>query len=134
MPDTQPSLPIGQQVSLPGHFNTPVVLESARRFASSMLAIFEPIRRRLEKQQALLDELEHLAPAQRARRVRDQGTDFKLSALRECLLRPEFIEPRMDANERELELQTSSLPGEKPVLQPAADAASRFSKGKTDKP
>jgi hypothetical protein len=30
MPDTTANLPIGQQVSLPGHFNVPVVLEAAR--------------------------------------------------------------------------------------------------------
>ena len=40
-----------------------------RRLASSTLAIFESIRRRLEKQQALLTELEDLPPAQRARRL-----------------------------------------------------------------
>jgi hypothetical protein len=40
-----------------------------RRLASSTLAIFESIRRRLEKQQALLTELEELPPAQRARRL-----------------------------------------------------------------
>lgn len=40
-----------------------------RRLASSTLAIFESIRRRLEKQQALLKELEDLPPAQRARRL-----------------------------------------------------------------
>jgi superfamily II DNA or RNA helicase len=118
-----------------------------RRLASSTLAIFESIRRRLEKQQALLKELEDLPPAQRARRlaqlqghltdaeqdeddldeaerdqltdeftaaveldqlrseivalqellsrarrVRDQGEDSKLSALKECLKRAEFKE------------------------------------------
>jgi superfamily II DNA or RNA helicase len=116
-----------------------------RRLASSTLAIFESIRRRLEKQQALLTELEDLPPAQRARRlaqlqgrltdaeqdeddldeaerdhltdeftaaleldqlrseiaalqellsrarrVRDQAGDSKLSALQECLTRAEF--------------------------------------------
>ena len=40
-----------------------------RRLASSTLAIFESIRRRLEKQQALLTELEDLPPAQRARQL-----------------------------------------------------------------
>src|SRR5579862_8587413 len=40
-----------------------------RRLASSTLAIFESIRRRLEKQQTLLTELEDLPPAQRARRL-----------------------------------------------------------------
>ena len=40
-----------------------------RRLASSTMAIFESIRRRLEKQQALLQELEDLAPAQRAKRL-----------------------------------------------------------------
>src|SRR3970282_2528372 len=40
-----------------------------RRLASSTLAIFESIRRRLEKQQAILTELEDLPPAQRARRL-----------------------------------------------------------------
>jgi superfamily II DNA or RNA helicase len=118
-----------------------------RRLASSTLAIFESIRRRLEKQQALLMELEALPPAQRARRlaqlqgrltdaeqdeddldeaerdhltdeftaaleldqlrseiaalqellararrVRDQGADSKLSALHQCLTRAEFKE------------------------------------------
>src|SRR4029077_11763502 len=118
-----------------------------RRLASSTLAIFESIRRRREKQQALLTELEDLLPAQRARRlaqlqgrltdaeqdeddldeaerdhltdeftaaleldqlrseiaalhellararrVRDQGADSKLSALRDCLAKAEFHE------------------------------------------
>ena len=118
-----------------------------RRLASSTLAIFESIRRRLEKQQALLKELEDLPPAQRARRlaqlqgrltdaeqdeddldeaerdqltdeftaaveldqlraeiialqellsrarrVRDQADDSKLSALQQCLARAEFKE------------------------------------------
>jgi len=118
-----------------------------RRLASSTMAIFESIRRRLEKQQTLLDELENLSPPQRARRlaqlqgrisdaeqdeddldeserdqladeftdageldqlrteiaalhelfararrVRDQATDSKLTALRECLKRAEFHE------------------------------------------
>lgn len=118
-----------------------------RRLASSTMAIFESIRRRFEKQQALLEELENLPPPQRARRlaqlqgrtedaeqdeddldeaerdliadgftdaieldqlraeiaalqellararrVRDQGTDSKLTALRECLKRAEFHE------------------------------------------
>ncbi|MFB3779569.1 MAG: helicase-related protein [Bryobacteraceae bacterium] len=40
-----------------------------RRLASSTMAIFESIRRRLDKQQALLKELEDMAPAQRARRL-----------------------------------------------------------------
>src|SRR5207302_9537353 len=40
-----------------------------RRLASSTMAIYESIRRRLEKQQALLQELEDLPPAQRARRL-----------------------------------------------------------------
>ena len=40
-----------------------------RRLASSTMAIYESIRRRLEKQQALLDELEKLTPSQRARRL-----------------------------------------------------------------
>src|SRR3989442_14880140 len=30
MPDSRPTLPIGQRVSLPGHFDVPVVLEDAR--------------------------------------------------------------------------------------------------------
>jgi len=118
-----------------------------RRLASSTMAIFESIRRRLEKQQTLLEELEQLTPAQRARRlaqlqgrltdteqeeddldeserdhltdeftaaleldqlraeiaalqellararrVRDQGADSKLTALQECLKRAEFHE------------------------------------------
>jgi len=118
-----------------------------RRLASSTMAIFESIRRRLEKEQQLLDELETLSPSQRARRlaqlhgriddaeqdeddldeserdeltdgftdaleldqiraeiaalqellararrVRDLGTDSKLTALRECLKRAEFNE------------------------------------------
>jgi superfamily II DNA or RNA helicase len=118
-----------------------------RRLASSTMAIFESIRRRLEKQQALLQELEELPPAQRARRlaqlqgrisdaeqdeddlddaerdqladeftaaleldqlraeiaalqellgrarrVKDQAGDSKLTALRECLSRAEFNE------------------------------------------
>ncbi len=118
-----------------------------RRLASSTLAIFESIRRRLEKQQALLTELEDLPPSQRARRlaqlqgrltdaeqdeddldeaerdhltdeftaaleldqlraeiaalqellfrarrVRDQAGDSKLSALQQCLARAEFKE------------------------------------------
>src|SRR3990172_5342914 len=118
-----------------------------RRLASSTLPFFESIRRRLEKQQALLKELEDLPPAQRARRlaqlqgrltdaeqdeddldeaerdhltdeftaaleldqlraeivalqellsrarrVRDQADDSKLSALHECLRRAEFKE------------------------------------------
>jgi SNF2 family DNA or RNA helicase len=40
-----------------------------RRLASSTMAIYESIRRRLERQQTLLQELEVLAPAQRARRL-----------------------------------------------------------------
>ena len=40
-----------------------------RRLASSTMAIYESIRRRLEKQQDLLQELEDLSPAQRARRL-----------------------------------------------------------------
>ena len=40
-----------------------------RRLASSTMAICESIRRRLEKQQDLLEELEDLPPAQRARRL-----------------------------------------------------------------
>ena len=40
-----------------------------RRLASSTMAIFESIRRRLEKQQGLLQELEDLTPSQRARRL-----------------------------------------------------------------
>lgn len=40
-----------------------------RRLASSTMAIFESIRRRLEKQQQLLEELENLSPLQRARRL-----------------------------------------------------------------
>ena len=118
-----------------------------RRLASSTMAIFESIRRRLEKQQQLLEELEQLSPPQRARRlaqlqgrlddaeqdeddldesqrdlladgftdaleldqlrteiaalqellgrarrVRDQGTDSKLTALHDCLKRAEFHE------------------------------------------
>ncbi|MBI4028201.1 MAG: DUF3883 domain-containing protein [Verrucomicrobia bacterium] len=118
-----------------------------RRLASSTMAIFESIRRRLEKQQTLLEELENLSPPQRARRlaqlqgrisdaeqdeddldeserdqladeftdaieldqlraeiaalhellararrVRDQAGDSKLTALRECLRRAEFHE------------------------------------------
>ncbi|MFI5455719.1 MAG: protein NO VEIN domain-containing protein [Isosphaerales bacterium] len=39
-----------------------------RRLASSTMAIFESIRRRFERQQKLLTELEELSPAQRARR------------------------------------------------------------------
>src|SRR5438876_6455941 len=49
-----------------------------RRLASSTLAIFESIRRRLEKQQTLLTDLENLPPAQRARRLaqlQDRLTD-----------------------------------------------------------
>jgi len=118
-----------------------------RRLASSTMAIFESIRRRLEKQQALLEELQNLTPPQRARRlaqlqgrisdaeqdeddldeserdqladeftdaieldqlraeiaalqellararrVRDQAGDSKLTALQECLKRAEFHE------------------------------------------
>jgi superfamily II DNA or RNA helicase len=40
-----------------------------RRLASSTMAIFESIRRRLEKQQTLLQDLEELTPAQRAKRL-----------------------------------------------------------------
>jgi len=40
-----------------------------RRLASSTSAIHESLRRRLQKQQDLLEELEGLAPAQRARRL-----------------------------------------------------------------
>jgi hypothetical protein len=40
-----------------------------RRLASSTMAIYESIRRRLERQQDLLKELEDLTPAQRARRL-----------------------------------------------------------------
>ncbi|MCJ7544230.1 MAG: SNF2-related protein [Phycisphaerae bacterium] len=40
-----------------------------RRLASSTMAIHESIRRRLEKQEALLQELEDLSPTQRARRL-----------------------------------------------------------------
>src|SRR5579875_221614 len=40
-----------------------------RRLASSTMAIYESIRRRLEKQQDLLKELEDLPPNQRARRL-----------------------------------------------------------------
>src|SRR5437870_624729 len=40
-----------------------------RRLASSTQAIAESIRRRLEKQEELLDELESLSPAQRAKRL-----------------------------------------------------------------
>jgi superfamily II DNA or RNA helicase len=40
-----------------------------RRLASSTMAIYESIRRRLERQQDLLTELEELPPAQRSRRL-----------------------------------------------------------------
>src|SRR5438132_2044260 len=40
-----------------------------RRLASSTQAIAESIRRRFEKQEELLDELESLSPAQRAKRL-----------------------------------------------------------------
>ncbi|MFO1433015.1 MAG: helicase-related protein [Candidatus Competibacteraceae bacterium] len=40
-----------------------------RRLASSTRAIYESLRRRLERQRELLEELEALSPAQRARRV-----------------------------------------------------------------
>src|SRR5436309_5680576 len=40
-----------------------------RRLASSTQAIAESLRRRFEKQQELLDELESLSPAQRAKRL-----------------------------------------------------------------
>ncbi|MCL6546477.1 MAG: DUF3883 domain-containing protein [Bryobacteraceae bacterium] len=40
-----------------------------RRLASSTMAIYESIRRRLEKQQDLLTELEELPPTQRSRRL-----------------------------------------------------------------
>jgi superfamily II DNA or RNA helicase len=40
-----------------------------RRLASSTMAIYESIRRRLEKQQHLLEELEELPPGQRPRRL-----------------------------------------------------------------
>jgi superfamily II DNA or RNA helicase len=40
-----------------------------RRLASSTCAIYESIKRRLQKQQDLLDELEGLSPAQRAKRL-----------------------------------------------------------------
>ncbi len=40
-----------------------------RRLASSTMAIYESIRRRLERQQGLLKKLEDLPPAQRARRL-----------------------------------------------------------------
>lgn len=40
-----------------------------RRLASSTMAIYESIRRRLQKQQELLEELENLPPAQRAKRL-----------------------------------------------------------------
>ena len=118
-----------------------------RRLASSTQAIAESIRRRLEKQDGLLEELESLSPSQRAkrlaqiqgrltdveqdeddlddaqrdlltdefttaieldqlraeiavlrdlqaqaRRVRDNATDSKLTALRDCLAKAEFNE------------------------------------------
>jgi superfamily II DNA or RNA helicase len=118
-----------------------------RRLASSTQAIAESIRRRLEKQEGILEELESLSPAQRtkrlaqiqgrltdveqdeddlddeqrdlltdefttaieldqlraeiavlrdllaqARRVRDNATDSKLTALRDCLAKAEFNE------------------------------------------
>lgn len=118
-----------------------------RRLASSTMAIHESIRRRLEKQDGLLKEIELLPPAQRARRlsqlqgrlddaeqdeddldeaerddltneitaaveldqlrsevaalhellararrVRDEGNDSKLAALRDCLAKAEFKE------------------------------------------
>jgi len=118
-----------------------------RRLASSTQAIAESIRRRLEKQEGLLEELESLSPPQRARRlaqiqgrltdveqdeddlddeqrdlltdgfttaieldqlraeitvlrdllaqarrVRDNATDSKLTALRDCLAKAEFNE------------------------------------------
>lgn len=118
-----------------------------RRLASSTQAIAESIRRRFEKQEGLLKELESLSPAQRAkrlvqiqgrltdveqdeddlddaqrdlltdefttaieldqlraeiaalrdllaqgRRVRDNATDSKLTALRDCLAKAEFHE------------------------------------------
>lgn len=40
-----------------------------RRLASSTMAIFESVRRRLERQEDLLRELEQLTPAQRSRRL-----------------------------------------------------------------
>lgn len=40
-----------------------------RRLASSIRAIHESLKRRLQKQQDLLEELEHLTPSQRARRL-----------------------------------------------------------------
>ena len=40
-----------------------------RRLASSTMAIYESIRRRLERQEELLDELEQLSPTQRNRRL-----------------------------------------------------------------
>lgn len=56
MPDERLALPIGQRVSLPGHFDVPVLLEDARtvlqrRLASSIRAIHESFDARIRKAQ-----------------------------------------------------------------------------------
>src|SRR5271165_268313 len=64
-----------------------------RRLASSACAIDESIKRRLQKQQSLLEELESLSPAQRARR---------LSALQGQLPDAEQEEDDLDDETRDL--------------------------------
>jgi len=63
-----------------------------RRLASSTMAIHESIRRRLQKQQELLEELESLPPAQRAKR---------LAQLQGCLIDAEQDEDDLDDAERD---------------------------------
>jgi superfamily II DNA or RNA helicase len=64
-----------------------------RRLASSACAIHESLKRRLIKQQTLLDELESLSPAQRARR---------LAALQGRLADSEQEEDDLDDSDRDL--------------------------------
>ncbi|HPC17198.1 MAG TPA: helicase-related protein [Candidatus Hydrogenedentes bacterium] len=63
-----------------------------RRLASSTYAICESIRRRLERQQALLKELEDLSPSQRAKR---------LAYLQGCIADAEQDEDDLDDDERD---------------------------------
>lgn len=64
-----------------------------RRLASSACAIHESLKRRIQKQQALLDELEALPPAQRSR---------KLAALQGRIMDTEQDEDDLDDTDRDV--------------------------------
>jgi len=60
MPNDRLTLPIGQRISLPGHFDVPVILEDARALGPD------------------------------GSRVREQANDSKLAALHQCLQEAQF--------------------------------------------